>query len=128
MQAVSLFHFTNDLSNLYEMMRHPDDYVLEGDTLHMKFSLLIPFAFFLLLIVVLIVQVLRKEPRVITYKPGLNRKWLLILSAMLPVQFVVLRLGKENLLDVAGVLLTVAQCLLLPRIFITRKARASNGN
>jgi hypothetical protein len=47
-----------------------------------------------------------------------NTRWLVILTAALPLQFFLLRFGnRESLFDQVGVLLTIGQWLLVSRLF-----------
>jgi len=48
----------------------------------------------------------------------LNARWLAVLSATVPIQFILLRFSRAgSVSDQLGVLLTVAQWLVLDRVF-----------
>jgi hypothetical protein len=47
-----------------------------------------------------------------------NRRWTLLLASALPIQFVLLRVGTpQSTLDAVGVLITIAQWLMVGRVF-----------
>ena len=103
----------------------PDDFRFRGDTLGMDVSL--AWAGPLLLLVGLALSLIaawrvwRHRPQVSTWGVS-NRRWLILLAGLLPLQLVLLRLGGAgSTLDRVGVLLTIAQWLLAGRIFRPRR-------
>jgi hypothetical protein len=121
---VLLFTFADAL---YSSYTEPDAYVFRGDTLGMEVSLawVAPVLSALFLALTLrwsIRQSRRPEPTPPTWSRT-NTIWLSLLVLLLPVQFLLLRSGSPGSTnDVVGVILTIAQWLLLgvalyPRTF-----------
>ena len=106
-------------SNIYDMATSPEDFEFHGDTLGVHLSIIYPFAVYALCVIVLIYLVLRQDIKTPLHNSlPINRKWLIGLAAFLPVQFALLRFGDmTSIYDVVGVLITIGQCLLIPKIF-----------
>lgn len=104
----------------------PEDFRLRGDTLGIDVSLVIigPLVFgaWAMLAAIWVVRdLLRGQQHNIPSWSARNRAWLLGLVMLLPVQFVLLRFGTpDGIADVIGVLLTMAQWLLLGFVFSPR--------
>jgi hypothetical protein len=106
---------------VYAAVTNPDDFRLQGDTMGINISLaLVGPALFgagAALAVYVGVRTLRRDiaARREAWTPS-NTRWLAALLALLPIQFILLRLGSAgSTADQIGVLLTIAQWLLLDR-------------
>ena len=100
----------------------PDEFRFRGDTLGVDISLawLGPVLFGLGAIGAMagVWRSYRQEYASAPAWEGRNRRWLLLLIACLPVQFALLRFGTpDSVADKLGVLLTIAQWLLVGRAF-----------
>jgi hypothetical protein len=126
-----LWHGVLGSSAVYAALRNPDQYRFRGDTLGIDVSLawagpLFFGGFFVLAVLWTLRDRRRRERRIVPPWTRANTSWLAVLLAMLPVQFVLLRFGEvHGLTDRIGVLLTIAQCLLLGRIFRPAAGRTS---
>lgn len=105
----------------YAAVTNPDDFRLQGDTMGINISLaLVGPALFgagAALAIFVGVRALRGDiaARREAWTPS-NSRWLAALLALLPVQFILLRLGPAgSTADQVGVLLTIGQWLFLDR-------------
>lgn len=101
---------------IHGMVANPDGFWFHGDTLniHLNLGYLIP-AFNAVFFIVAAVHSLRKRSSAESLPlTETNVRWLVVLAALLPVQFVLLRFGAPHATtDEIGVLLTIAQWFLL---------------
>ena len=118
-----LWHGVFGSSAVYSAITEPEAYRFRGDSLGIDVSIawagpLFFGGFFLLCIVWVHKDLRRGKLRIVPAWTRTNTNWLVILLAMLPVQFVLLGFWDEQpLTDQIGVVLTILQCLLLGRIF-----------
>ncbi|MEO8068547.1 MAG: hypothetical protein ABI599_12700 [Flavobacteriales bacterium] len=111
------------------VQQDPDGFHLKGDTVGMDIDLALVgpvfFGGWMLLTWWWIVRDFRQNRNndVPTWTKR-NRAWLSVLVALVPVQFILLHSGTiESLRDQLGVLLSVAQWLILGAAFVPREAR-----
>jgi len=118
---IAAWHLMLFAGVVYAAATNPDDFRLQGDTMGINISLaLVGPALFgagAALAIYVGVRVLRGDiaARREAWAPS-NTRWLVALLALLPVQFILLRYGSAgSTADQIGVLLTIAQWLLLDR-------------
>lgn len=104
------------------MASSPDDFRFRGDTLSLDVSLVwigpLLFGAGAVLSLVAAWRAYRRAPIVAAPWNARSSRWLALLAAALPVQFVLLRFGHaESLSDQIGVLVTIAQWFMVDRIF-----------
>ena len=103
----------------YNSFTSPEDYRFKGDTLGVDVSLAwvgpVLFGGFALLSVLWVMRDLRTpHEKVVPKWSRANSVFLLIVLALLPIQFVLLRFGEQHgTRDQVGVLLTMAQWILI---------------
>ncbi len=126
------WHALMATSAVYAAWTDPEQYRFRGDTLGVDVSLawvgpMLCGGFFLLSLL-WVVRDLRSTDRCPIPAWGrTNTKWLTRLLGIVPVQFVLLHYFDDvPLTDQLGVVLTIAQCLLLGRIFRPSHATASS--
>ena len=118
-----LWHGVLGSAAVYSAMTNPQQYRFRGDSLGIDVSLawagpLFFGGFFLLAVLWAAKDLRRGRSRATPARRPMNASWLAVLLLMLPVQFVLLRFGAvHGLTDQIGVILTIAQCLLLGRLF-----------
>ena len=100
----------------------PDGLRIQGDTLGIDISLAwagpVLFGTAAVLSLIAARRAHQRSPTVPVAWLPLNARWLAVLSATVPIQFVLLRFGRAgSVSDQLGVLLTVAQWLVLDRVF-----------
>lgn len=118
---------------IYAAVTSPESYRFRGDTMGIDVSLAwvgpLFFGGFLLLALWWVIRDCRSDG--VRRAPAwgwANFAWLAILVLLLPVQFVLLRFGEPHgLTDKIGVVITIAQCLLLGRIFRPGRSGAQAG-
>ena len=114
-----LWHVPLGVQAFYDSITSPEDYRFRGDTLGVDVSLAwvgpMFFGGFALLSVFWVVRDLRKRrEKVVVEWTRANRIFLLIVLALLPIQFMLLRFGPPHGPgDQAGVILTMVQWLLI---------------
>jgi hypothetical protein len=103
----------------YNSFTSPEDYRFKGDTLGVDVSLAwvspVLFGGFALLSVLWVARDLRTQPEKVVPKwSRANSVFLLIVLALLPIQFVLLRFGEQHgTRDQVGVILTMMQWVLI---------------
>ncbi|MFZ1685930.1 MAG: hypothetical protein WAU70_00795 [Flavobacteriales bacterium] len=114
------------------VLQDPDGFHVQGDTMGMDIDLaVVGPVFFGLWAVLTLCWILRDGRRgasapVPPWTRG-NTRWLLVLLLLLPIQYVLLHNGApESREDQVGVLLTVAQWLLLGVVFAPRTAKTGD--
>jgi hypothetical protein len=118
-----IWHGVFGTSAVYSAVTEPEAYRFRGDTLGIDVSIAwvgpLFFGGFFLLCVLWVLKDLRQvKRRAVPAWTRTNTIWLLVLTSMLPIQFVLLGFGEDQeLTDQIGVVLTIVQCLLLARIF-----------
>lgn len=114
-----LWHVPMGVQAFYNSITFPEDYRLRGDTLGVDISLAwvgpLFFGGFALLAILWVVRDLRsRRGKVVVGWTRANRIFLVIVLALLPIQFVLLRFGPPHgPRDQAGVILTMVQWLLI---------------
>lgn len=123
-----LWHGVFATSAVYSAITHPEQYRFRGDTMGIDISLawVGPLLFggaFVAALLWTLLDLRRAGLRTAPPWTRTNTAWLAALVLLLPLQFALLRFGSPHgVTDRVGVVLTIAQCLLLGRIF--RPARA----
>jgi len=103
----------------YNSLTSPEDYRFKGDTLGVDVSLAwvgpVLFGGFALLSIFWVVRALRtQQKKVVPQWSRANSVLLLIVLALLPIQFVLLRFGEQHgTRDQAGVILTMTQWVII---------------
>ena len=129
-----IWHGVLGTNSIYESIRNPEQYRFRGDTLGIDVSLawvgpLFFGGFFLLCLLWAIRDRRSVQERSLPSWSRTNTSWLAALLFVIPVQFVLLRFGDEHgLTDQIGVVVTIAQCLLLGRIFRASVVKHVNGS
>jgi hypothetical protein len=104
---------------LYSSVTDPERYRFRGDTLGVDVSLawvgpLLFGVFFVLALLWVLRDLTRRAPRAAPPWSPVNTAWVAALAALLPIQFLLLRLGPpHDTTDKIGVLVTIVQWLLL---------------
>ncbi|HZJ42401.1 MAG TPA: hypothetical protein VFD63_01440 [Pyrinomonadaceae bacterium] len=114
---------------IYNAVKFPDDYRFKGDTMGLDVSLtwIAPLFWFVLtlLAIVWIVRDLRERTtQVMPPWTGRNTILMVLVFAVMPVQFYLLRSGGPgDLKDQQGVVLTIAQWILLNFAFASKRVQ-----
>ncbi|MDX5482873.1 MAG: hypothetical protein LPK07_14430 [Hymenobacteraceae bacterium] len=120
------------LDAVYLAIYNPEQMRFRGDTLGIDISVAAVIPAFLSLVFVLITYSMYLEQKRIRFVVPTwvrrNNFWLILLMGMLPVQCALLHFGEPHgTTDKVGVVLTILQCLLLPKVFQPYAPKPSSG-
>lgn len=127
------WHLFLAIGTMVAVLQDPDGFHVRGDTMGMDIDLAVMgpvfFGIWALLALWWIARDLRRKKITETFPWTVrNRRWLVVLAGLLPIQLVLLRLGgPDDALDPLGVTLTIAQWMLLGAAFAPKIPRAKHA-